>query len=150
LKNLTLWRNFPAIWLAESIFSNNSRTRFFPDMGFSQNSKKDYSASFKTKKLTHQWTKFRSKSKKLYFGGIFGHYPQNEVFFKKSRSVSFLHLRHPNFMQSFRKILRVVMEKNGYWPTDWLTDLLTDSGEIIGPQFAYRWGSKNISSCKPM
>ena len=102
----------PAIWLAESIFENNLRTRFFPDMGFSQKVDNNYGASFKTKKSRHQWTNFSVKSKKHHFWGIFGHYPQNEIFFKKFGFVSFLHLRHLNFMQSFKKILwAVFLEK---------------------------------------
>ena len=61
------------------------------------------------KKSTHQWT--FAKSKKHYFQGIFGHYPQNEIFSQKSSPASFLPLRHPNFMRSFRKILRAFLQK---------------------------------------
>ena len=45
------------------------------------------------------------KSRKPYFWGVWGHYPQNEIFSKKTGSVSVLPLRHPNFIRSFRKIL---------------------------------------------
>ena len=124
ISQLTLWDN--------NILGHNLRMRFFPSMRFSQNFKYTYCASFKPKKNTHQWTKFFVKLKKPHFWGIFGHYPQNEFFFKKSGFVSFLHLRHPNFMQSFRKILWAVLEEKMLltdlltgWLTDWLTDLLT-------------------------
>ena len=120
------WGHFPAIWLAESIFANNSRTRFFQDIQFSQNCKDNYGASFIPKILTHQWTKFCSKYKKPYFWGIFWHYLKSEFFFQKIRLRQFSTLRHPNFMQTFRTILWAVFKKNGYWPTDWLTDWLTD------------------------
>ena len=46
---------------------------------------------------------FFAKSKKPYFWGVLGHYPQNEIFSQKSDSVMFLPSRHPNFMRSFRK-----------------------------------------------
>ena len=48
------------------------------------------------------------------------YYPQNEIFSQKSGSVSFLPLRNPNLMKSFRKILRVNLEKTRL-PTDILT-----------------------------
>ena len=36
---------------------------------------------------------FAAKSKKPYFGGVVGHYSQNEIFSKKYSSVSFLTLK---------------------------------------------------------
>ena len=45
------------------------------------------------------------------FWVFFGHYSQNEIFSQKSGSVSFLPLKHPNFMRSFTKILWAVSEK---------------------------------------
>ena len=64
---------------------------------------------------------FFVKSKKTYlWRRPFGHYLKNEIFSQKSVSVSFLSLRHPNFMKSFRKILRAVLEKTRL-PTDILT-----------------------------
>ena len=44
-------------------------------------------------------------------------------FFSKIRLRQFLPLRHPNLTRSFRKILRVVLEKNAF--TYWHTDILT-------------------------
>ena len=111
-----------AIWLAESIFGHYLRTRFFINMGFSQKVDNNYGTSFKPQKGTHQWTNFFVKSKKHHFWGIFGHYPQNEIFFKKSSSITFLPLTFQspnNSIQSFRKLLWVVFEKNGNWLTDW-------------------------------
>ena len=71
---------------------------------------------------------FSAKSKKSYLWGVFGHYPQHEIFSQKSCSVSFLPLRHPNFKRSFRKILYAVLEKT-LLPSDiltyWYTDILT-------------------------
>ena len=46
------------------------------------------------------------------------------------KNLSFLPLRHPNFMRSFRKILSTVLEKTRL-PTG-----ILNSGEIIGPLFA--------------
>ena len=54
--------------------------------------------------------------------GIFGHYPQNEIFFQKSDSISFSSVRHPNFKKSFRKTL---------WAIYMFTYWHTDSGKII-------------------
>ena len=59
------------------------------------------------------------RKKKNYFCDIFRHYTQNENFSQKSASFSFLPLRHPNFMRSFRKILWTVLEKTPL-PTDTL------------------------------
>ena len=63
---------------------------------------------------------FFAKSKKPYFWGAFEYYPQNEIFSQKSGSISFSPLRHPNFMRSFRKILRALLQKMRL-PTDILT-----------------------------
>ena len=46
-------------------------------------------AWFKSKKCAHQWTNFFVKSKKSCFQSIFGHYPQNEIFFQISVSINF-------------------------------------------------------------
>ena len=46
---------------------------------------------------------FWQNQKNPIFGGVFGHYSQNEIFPQISGSVSFLPLRHPDFMRSFRK-----------------------------------------------
>ena len=43
--------------------------------------------------------------KKPYFWGVLGHFAQNETVPQKSGSISFLPLRPPNFMRSFRKIV---------------------------------------------
>ena len=111
-----------AVWLANSIFAFDSRTRFFPR--FQQNHKGYYGAWLKSTKSTPQMTIFFAKSKKPYFWDVFMYYPQNEIFSQKSGSVSFLPLRNPNlmksFMKSFRKILRVNLEKTRL-PTDILT-----------------------------
>ena len=109
----------PAIWLAKNVFAFNSRTRFFPDMWFYQNHKSHYGAWFKPKKSTYQWTISFVKSKKSYFGGVLGHHPQSEIFSQKSGCASFLHLRHPHFMRSFRKILWGILKT--CLPTDIVT-----------------------------
>ena len=75
--------------MAKRIFAFNSRTRFFPDMQFSQNHKGRYNTWFKPKKSTHQWTFFFfAKSKKAYYWGILGQYPQNEIFPQKNPAQS--------------------------------------------------------------
>ena len=63
---------------------------------------------------------FVAKSKKPYFGGVVGHYSQNEIFSKKYSCQFFNLKRHPNFMKSFRKILWSVLEKT-HLPTDIMT-----------------------------
>ena len=84
---------------------------------------------------------FFAKFKKPYFGGVFGHYSQNEIFPQKPGSVSCFPLRHPNFMRSSRKILSAVLEK-----TCLLTDILTlvESLDAFSPK---GWGPKIIMSC---
>ena len=82
----------------------------------------------------HQSTIFSVKSKKPYFWSVFGHYHQNEIFSQKSCSLSFLHLRHANFMRSFRKILQAVLEK---------TCLLTDI-----PTYWQLWNHRTPSCLK--
>ena len=52
------------------------------------------------------------KSKKIYSWGVFEHYPQNEIFSQIFGIVSFLPLKHPNFMRNFEKTR---------FPTDILT-----------------------------
>ena len=58
--------------------------------------------------------------KKPYFWGVLGHFAQNEIVPQKSGSISFLPLRPPNFMRSFRKIVWAVLEK-----TSLSSDILT-------------------------
>ena len=62
---------------------------------------------------------FLQNSKKL-FWECFWVSSQNDIFFQKSGSISFLPLRRPNFMRSFRKILWTMSEKMCL-PTDILT-----------------------------
>ena len=54
---------------------------------------------------------FCKKQKNPVLGGVFEHYSRNEIFTQKFGRVSFLPLRHPNFMRSFRKIPSAVLEK---------------------------------------
>ena len=50
-------------------------------------------AWFKSKKSTHQLTNFLVKSKKPCFQSIFGHYPQNEIFYQISVSINFSYVK---------------------------------------------------------
>lgn len=59
---------------------------------------------------------FLAKTKKNFFGGIL---PQN-ILSEKSGLVSFLPLRHPNFVRNIRQIVWAILEK-----TWLLTDLLS-------------------------
>ena len=74
--------------------------QIFPEHGVFTEFKDNYGLSFKPKKFTHQYTNYLKcvKLKKTHFWDIFGHYPQTEIFFKKSGFVSFSSSRHPNFM----------------------------------------------------
>ena len=60
---------------------------------------------------------FFCKIRKPYFVGVFERFPQNEIFLQKSGTGSFLPLQQPNFMRSFKKIIRAVLEKTCL-PTD--------------------------------
>ena len=75
----------PSVWLAESHLDQNWRTKFFPDMKFSQNHKEHCHGHF-----------FNQKRHINGLGGIFGLFPQNEYFSEK-----------------FKKILWETFEKNG-------------------------------------
>ena len=73
--------------------------------------------------LQYFYTIFFCKIQKTLVLGCFWVLSLKRDFFQKSDSVTFLPLRHPNFMRSFRKILRAVMEKTclttdilTYWP----------------------------------
>ena len=72
----------PAIWLAESIFALNSRTRFFADRQFQQNHKSSYDAWFEPKKSTHQWTIFLLNKKNPILGVFLDIIPKMRFFTK--------------------------------------------------------------------
>ena len=78
------------------------------------------------------------------FFGCFWTLSQNEIFPKKSGSVSFLPLRQPNFMRSFRKMSWAILDKTRL-PTDILTYWQWWNHRI---PFAKRRGSKNIYHVK--
>ena len=114
-----------AIWLAESIFVFNSRTRLFPNIRF--NKIIWVIRVIQIQKSTNQWHIFFAKYKKQ-FWGYFWALSTKWDFPQKSGSFSFLALRHLNFIKSFRKILWAVLEKTRlptdhglltYWHTDW-------------------------------
>ena len=84
-KRYNRWKN-PAIWLAESIFAQNSRTRFFLDLWF------------EAKKSTHQWTRFLSNLQKVHSWAIFRPFCPNEIFREKSGSVTFERLWTHNYI----------------------------------------------------
>ena len=127
----------PVFWLAKNIFGfanqtwkstweYNLRTKFLPDMCFQQNHKSHYVTWFRPKKSTHKWT----------------------IFFAKSKKPCFLVI-HEKFMRSFKiqeKFQKSPMShfrgKKVYLLTYWHTD----SAEIIGTVFFYRWGSNNLAT----
>ena len=92
---------------------------------------------------------FFAKLKKSYFWVFLGIIPKMNFFFQKSGCVSFLRLKQPNFMRSFREILWAVLEKTRL-PTDILiywqwwnhrTPFLLKAGvqKIIMFTIAMRW-----------
>ena len=85
---------------------------------------------------------FFVKSTKPYFLRYFWALSPNWDFSSKIQLYQFLPLRHPNFMRSFKKILWAALEKKVYL----LTYQHTDSGEIIGTVFVYRWESNNLAT----
>ena len=85
----------PEIWLAKSIFAFNPKTRFFPDMWFWENHKGYYSAWFKRKKSTHQWTIYFAKSKKSYLRVFWCIISQNKFLSPKIRLRHFFTLKAP-------------------------------------------------------
>ena len=76
---------------------------------------------------------FFAKSKKSLFWGYFWVLSPNEIFSQKSGSDSFSPLRHRNFMRSFRKILRAVLE-NTRLSTDILTVTVVKSQDPFLPK----------------
>ena len=106
--------------MAKSIFAFYLRTRFLQTCGFNRIIKAIMMYDLNPENLQTNGLFFFEKSKKPYFWGVSGHYCQNEIFSQKSGSISFLPLRHPNAMRSFRKILWAVLEKTCS-PTDTLT-----------------------------
>ena len=77
-----------------------------PDIRFSQNFKGQYGTS----KKIYTSMDF-CKIQKTLFSGYFWALSSKWDFSQKSSSASFLPLRHPNFMRSFRKILPAFLEK---------------------------------------
>ena len=67
---------------------------------------------------------FFAKSKRLYFWDVFGHYPQNDIFHKKSVSIRFLLLRHLTSWEVSEKPYEPFWRKRIYLLTYWHTDKL--------------------------
>ena len=114
--------------IGKNISAFNARTRFSPG-GFNRIIKVIMVHDLNPQNLHINkqlfFFSFFRKSKKCYFWGVFDHYPQNEIFSPKFCSVSFLALRHPSFMRSFRKILEAIWRKSVYLLTYWHFDILT-------------------------
>ena len=83
-----------------------------------------------TLKKTHtNGLNFSANSKKTYFAGISGLFPQKKIFSQKVPFCHFLPLRHQNVIYNFIKTVWVVFENEWLLVdllTDWLTDRLTD------------------------
>ena len=105
----------PAIWLGVGILHLTQEPDFSKTSGLNR---------IINVIMVHDLDKKNLHIKRLFFAkskwGIFGHYAQNKIFSQKYGSVSFLPLRHSNFMKSFTKILWAVLEKTCF-PTDIMT-----------------------------
>ena len=114
------WSKNTGIWLAESIFCHNWRTRFPLDMEFLQYHKEHCYALFLALKRTYQWIKYLAKAKKnLFLRNFWAFLSQNENFwnfFWKIRLCQFLTLKvtRPSCKtseKSYEPILRKTVQK---------------------------------------
>ena len=114
----------PAIWLVESFLANNLRTRFFPDMQFSQNDIANYGASVKAQKVML----LSLNGKCCAFGpnlSCLPNYLDNKFNFLKSNFVIFSYIRQNILLQKIKKTHCVHPEKNAS-QMDGQTGKLTD------------------------
>ena len=97
----------PDTYPAPDSGSNIWRTRFFPDMRFSPWVREGLDL-FSCKKSIHiSGLDFRRNSKNLdfhHFLALFSNFLENQIFFQKSGSVTFLRIKSYIFMQKIRKI----------------------------------------------
>ena len=63
------------------------------------------------------YSSFREKYEKPHFLALFPLFPKNQIFPKKSGSVTFFPLSSSNFMPKIRKIVRAVFQKKTHLPT---------------------------------
>ena len=88
---------------------NISRTRFFPNMGFSPWVREGLDLSSFKKSIHITGLDFRRNSKNLdfhHFLALFSNFLENRIFFQKSGSATVLKIRSYIFMQKIRKIWR--------------------------------------------
>ena len=103
----------PAIWLAKCIFAFNWRTRFFMACSFNRIIKVIMVHNLNPKNLYTNGLLFPSlqNQNNSIFCSVFGQYPKNYICSQIIWPCHFLHLRHPDFMRSFWKILWAVLKK---------------------------------------
>ena len=94
-----------------------SRTRFFPDMRFSQDDSRHFVLSISAIKSAYSMVRFSAKCQKPHFLAHICNFWMIQNFWPKKGSVSFFLLSISNFMQKIRMISWPVFKKK--W---WLTD----------------------------
>ena len=94
-----------------------SRTRFFPDMRFSQDVSRYFVLSISAIKSAYSMVRFSAKCQKPHFLAHICNFWMIQNFWPKKGSVSFFLLSISNFMQKIRMISWPVIQKK--W---WLTD----------------------------
>ena len=94
-----------------------SRTRFFPDMRFSQDDSRHFVLSISAIKSAYSMVRFSAKCQKPHFLAHICNFWMIQNFWPKKGSVSFFLLSISNFMQKIKMISWPVFEKK--W---WLTD----------------------------
>ena len=98
-----------------------SRTRFFPDMRFSQDVSRYFVLSISAIKSAYFMVKFSAKCQKPHFLAHICNFWMIQNFWPKKGSVSFFLLSISNFMQKIRMISWPVFEKK-WWRTNGLTN----------------------------
>ena len=98
-----------------------SRTRFFPDMRFSQDVSIYFVLSISAIKSAYSMVRFSAKCQKPHFLAHICNFWMIQNFWPKKGSVSFFLLSISNFMQKIKMISWSVFEKK-WWLTNGLTD----------------------------
>ena len=98
-----------------------SRTRFFPDMRFSQDVSRYFVLSISAIKSAYFMVRFSAKCQKPHFLAYICNFWMIQNFWPKKGSVTFFLLSISNFMQKIRMISWPVFEKK-WWRTNGLTN----------------------------
>ena len=110
---------FGPYWVTSEVII--SKTRFFPDMRFSQDVSRYFVLSISAIKSAYSMVRFSAKCQKPHFLAHICNFWMIQNFWPKKGSVSFFLLSISNFMQKIRMISWPVFEKK-WWRTNGLTN----------------------------